>query len=124
MNKIYSDRYIISFLILVILNITLNSCYVFRETEIRSGDVIKIFKIEMIDGEIIDFKNTKLGYGFISGDKIVAIEKNGENKEILLSKIKKTYTEKFDIGNTFFLVIGIVGVFNLVLIGLFWIGVE
>jgi len=123
-NKIYSNQYVISSIILLFLNLTSNSCYSLRESGKIDDGVIKYYKIELINGEIIDFQNTKLGYGFKSGDKIVSISKYGEIIEIPLSEVKTKHTKKFDYGNTFFLGVGIAAGLFLILIGIIAIGME
>ena len=67
---------------------------------------VKIYKIEMLDGKIIEFENNEIGYAFRYKDKIVSIEKKGEIKTFQVSEIKKVYTEKFDYVKTFFVVVG------------------
>ena len=115
-TKLFINNYFISIVIFSILNITFIGCYSFREAEIVSDGTTKIYKVELNDGGTVDFQNTRFGYGFVTGDKIVSITENGTTKEVLLTKVRKIYTEKFDYGKTIFLGIGLVGLAFLTLI--------
>lgn len=123
-NRILLNKYFVAITILLILNISLSSCYSLRESGKVDEGVEKYYRVELKNGEIIDFENTRLGFGFRSGDKIVSISKNGNSLEIPLSEIKQNYIKKFDYGNAFFLGVGAVLGVGLILFGIIVIGMD
>ena len=78
------------------LNLIFNSCYSQREVTLENDQLIKIYKIELLNNEIIEFEHNQVGYAVLSGSKIIGKEKNGEDKIYQVSEVKKMYTEKFD----------------------------
>ncbi len=105
MSKFYCDRKFIISIIILFLNLMFYGCYSQREVTTEMEQPIKIYKIEMLDGKIIDFKNNESGFGLLSNDKIISKEKSGEEITYQVSEIKKMYTEKFDYMKTFFTVV-------------------
>ncbi len=100
---IYNRKIIISTLFLFV-NLIFNGCYSQREVTQEMVEPIKIYKIKMLDGKIIDFKNNLDGYALFLNKKITSKEKNGEENTYRVSEVKKMYTEKFDYMKTFFTV--------------------
>ena len=96
----YSRRFIISILFLF-FNLIFNGCYSQREVTTETEQPTKIYKIEMLDGKIIDFESNVIGYALLSNNKIVSKEKSGEENIYQVSEVKKMYTEKFDYVKTF-----------------------
>ncbi len=119
----YNRKFIVSML-LVFLNLVFNGCYSQREVASTNNQLTKIYKIEMLDGKIIDFKDNEVGYASLYKDKIVSVEKNGEINTYQVSKIKKLYTEKFDYVKTIFLGLGSVAALFVALLVVIVIGME
>ena len=105
---IFRNQYFIVFIILILINLTLNGCYSSVEITHPNDPTIKIYKIETKNGEIVDFKNTKWGYAVTVDSSIVSIKSNGEKEEFPTSNVKKYYTEKLDEFNTMALTLGCV----------------
>ncbi len=105
--KIFYNPYIAGFAIFLNLSILFESCSSLREVTNKNDENVKIYIIETNDGEIIDFRDTQLGYALMSNDEIISTEKNGEQKVYQVSQVKKIYTEKFNSVATLFLIGGI-----------------
>ncbi len=103
---IFRNQYFIVFIILILINITLNGCYSFNEITPAYSSNVKIYKIEKLNGEIVDFKNTKWGYAAIIDSNVVTIKSNGEKEEFPTNNVKKYYTEKLNVANTLLLSLG------------------
>ncbi len=106
MHSIFYKRTFVVPILLLFLNLIFYGCYSSREITLDIDSKIKIYKIEMVDGKKIDFKDNEVGYAFKYKDKIISIGKKGEIKAYQISEVKKIYTEKFDYVKTFFFVIG------------------
>ena len=104
--NIFYNRYLISSISLIFINLTFSGCYSLRETTIKNNNQIKIYKIETMNGDIVDFRNDKNGYALLYNNEIISIKVNGNQETFPISNIKKYYTEKFDIAKTIWLVIG------------------
>ena len=114
--NVFSKRYLIILILFVTLNTFISGCYSLRTFDRTDVTITKVYKIETLEGEIIDFRETELGYAVLSTTEIVGFDENGEQKLYPVSTIKKMYTEKFDFVFTFFSVVGIIGGIFLVLI--------
>lgn len=116
--NVFHSRYLVSSIILIFVNMTFYGCYSLRETTIENNNRIKIYKIETVDGNVIDFQNNKPGYAFLLDNNIVHIKSDGEKEIFSASNIKKYYAENFDFGKTFALVIGSAALVLVLAIGL------
>ena len=117
----YNRKFIISILFLF-LNLMFNSCYSQREVTLENDQPIKIYKIELLNNEIIEFEHNQVGYAVLSGSKIIGKEKNGENKIYQVSEVKKMYTEKFDYVKTFLTIAWSTAVLTVVFLALLFKG--
>ena len=119
---IFQNQYLVVSTILLFINLTLSGCYSLQEIKVDKNEAVKIYKIELLDGKIIDFKDNRFGYAVLSNDQVISENKIGEKETYLVQDVKKFYTEKFDIGNTIWLGIGTVTLTFAALIGLIAIG--
>jgi len=104
--KIFHNRYLVFSIIVIFVNTTFYGCYSLRETILENDKQIKLYKIETVDGNVIDFQDNKPGYALFLNNTIIRTKPNGEKEIIPISDVKKYYTEKFDFGKTFALVVG------------------
>jgi hypothetical protein len=105
---IFRNQYFIISVVLVFINLMINGCYSFSEITPNSGPSLKIYKIETLNGKIVEFKNSVLGYATIEDSSVVSIKANGEKEKFPLSNVKKYYTEKLDVFDTVALSLGCV----------------
>ncbi|NWF88497.1 MAG: hypothetical protein HXY50_03450 [Ignavibacteriaceae bacterium] len=101
-HKILNHSRILLVLLYITIIVLLSGCYSFRVADSSDPSTTKIYKIEKIDSEIIDFCETELGYALLSTEEVVCFLQNGEQKTYPRAKIKKMYTEKFDFAQTLF----------------------
>ncbi len=105
--KILFNKYLIISIGLMFINLLFNGCYSLREVNIENNEsTIKVYKIETLDGKVIDFQDSKLGYAVLSNNEVVSYKPNDEQEVFPMSNIKKYYTEKFDTVKTVLLVAG------------------
>jgi len=123
-NNIFNNRYLVFGITLLLFNFTLSGCYSLREATIEDDQSIKIYKLETVYGDTINFNKSKLGYATLSNDSVFFINTNGEQELYPMSNVKKYYTEKFDTGKTIWLVIGTAVTIVVVLIGLIFISMD
>lgn len=76
--KIFSSRHLIILILFVTLNTFIGGCYPLRLTDSSDPSTTKIYKIETTDGEIVDFRDTELGYALLSTAEVVCFLENGE----------------------------------------------
>ena len=101
------NRYLFLIGIFTVLTLFLNGCYSLRQFDRTDVTITKVYKIETIEGEIIDFRETELGYALLSTGEVVCFLENGEQKTYALSTIKKLYTENFNFLGTILTVAGV-----------------
>lgn len=118
------NRFLIVVVTLLFFNLALSSCYSLRETAIEDDQSIKIYKLETLNGDIIDFSKSKSGYATLINDYVVSMNINGEQESHPMSDVKKYYTEKIDTGKTIWLVIGSAAVAAAVFIGVIIISMD
>ena len=123
-NHIFNNRYLVAVITLLLFNLTLSGCYSLREATIEDDESIKIYKLETVDGDTLDFNKSKLGYATLRSDSVVFINANGEQELYPMSNVKKYYTENFDTGKTIWLVIGTAVTIVVVLFGLIIISMD
>jgi hypothetical protein len=123
-NHIFYNRYVIAVTALLFFNLTITGCYSLREVTIENNETIKIYKLETVSGDTINFDKTKLGYATLIDDNIVSVSSNGEQELYPMSNVKKYYTEKFDTGKTILLVVGSAVALVVVWIGLIFISMD
>ena len=121
-NFIFQNQYLIVSTILLFINLTFSGCYSIQEVKVDNNESVKIYKIELLDGKVIDFKDNRFGYAVLSNDQVISENKIGEKETYLVQDVEKFYTEKFDIGNTIWLGIGTVALTFVGLIALIAIG--
>ena len=96
-------------LVVILIGAVLNfsiGCYSVREIYINKNENVKISKIILKDGIVVDFTNDSLGYAYYSNDEILRIKSNGEQETYPLNNVSKIYTKKFDSGKTFWFLVG------------------
>ncbi|MDQ7816125.1 MAG: hypothetical protein RDU14_03815 [Melioribacteraceae bacterium] len=98
----YCRRYFIYLLILLFTNFMFNSCSSFKMIAPTNDMTIKIYRISTIDGKIIDFKNSELGYATIVNNELVYYKTNYVKEIISLTDIKFYYTKELDTTKTIF----------------------
>ena len=103
---IFHNRYFILSILLIFINLILSGCYSSEEITHPNDTTIKIYKIELRNGNIVDFKNTKWGYAAIIDSNVVTIKSNGEKEQFPMTNVKKYYTEKLDATDTILLLVG------------------
>jgi hypothetical protein len=123
-NHIFYNRYAIAVTALLFFNLTITGCYSLREVTIENNETIKIYKLETVSGDTINFDKTKLGYATLIDDNIVSVSSNGEQELYPMSNVKKYYTEKFDTGKTILLVVGSAVALVVVWIGLIFVSMD
>ena len=123
-NHIFYNRYVIAVTALLFFNLTITGCYSLREVTIENNETIKIYKLETVSGDTINFDKTKLGYATLIDDNIVSVSSNGEQELYPMSNVKKYYTEKFETGKTILLVVGSAVALVVVWIGLIFISMD
>ena len=123
-NHIFYNRYVIAVTALLFFNLTITGCYSLREVTFENNETIKIYKLETVSGDTINFDKTKLGYATLIDDNIVSVSSNGEQELYPMSNVKKYYTEKFETGKTILLVVGSAVALVVVWIGLIFISMD
>jgi hypothetical protein len=118
MYKIFNNPNFIYLFITIFINSLFVGCYTIQEVDLEKEEVIKIYKIETKEGEVIDLRETKLGFGYLYEDEIIVLQKDGKQVKYPLMEVKKIYTEKMDTLSTTFLAIVGGGVFIFSIIGL------
>ena len=118
MKIIFYSRTFIVCILLIFFNLIFYGCYSQREVAIENDQPAKIYKIEMLDGKLVDFRNNKDGFALLSNNKIISKKKSGEENTYQLSEVKKMYTEKFDYFLTFVCIIGSAAVLAMTILGL------
>lgn len=114
--KVLNHIYLFSALTFLAISTFISGCSSLRQFDRTDVTITKVYKIETLEGEIIDFRETELGYALLSTEEVVCFLENDEKKTYPLSTIKKMYTENFDLVFTIFSVAGIIGGIFLVLI--------
>ena len=112
-----SDRYIVSFSVIIFINLIFSGCYSIRETTLSDDEITKIYEIETLDNELIDFSDNKMGYAVLSNNEVISIKKNGDKELYQKKNIKKYYTKKFSTIKT----LGLITVSMLVLLPLAYV---
>jgi len=121
---VFYSRYFIGAIILLFNNFIFNGCYSIKETSIDNNNSIEIYKVETVDGDTIDFTQSKLGYATLMADSVVCIMKNGDKKAYPISDLKTYYTEKLDTEKTVWTVIGATAVVFVIFIGLIALSLD
>lgn len=103
----FNPSWLIVLVLISFVHFTLSGCYSLREVPADNNSSVKIYKVETTEGEVIDFRDTALGYAVFSHDEIVSFRSDGEALTISKSNIRRIYTSSFDTGKTVLLVVGI-----------------
>lgn len=112
-NILFSKFLIIS-ISLFFINLLFNGCYSLREVNIENNESTKIYEIETLDGNVIDFQDSKLGYAVLTDNEVISYKPDGTQKVFPMSNVRKYYTEKFNTEETVLLVAGCVAALSLI----------
>ena len=94
--KILFNKFSIISICLLFINLLFNGCYSLKEIKIENKESTKVYKIETLDGKVIDFQDSKLGYALLSDNEVISYKPDSGQEVYPMSNIKKYYTEKFD----------------------------
>lgn len=94
--------------------------------EVSQGEQLpqKVYKIEMLDGKIVDFSDSKQGYAYLNGKEIICVNKDSTDERYSTAYVKKYYTKKFDpLKSVGLVVLTVVGI-SLIFVTMFFIELD
>jgi len=101
--KILYNKYLIISIGLVFINLLFGGCYSLREVNIENNEsTIKVYKIETLDGKVIDFQNSKLGYAVLSDNEIIVINLMVKRKYFQCRMLKNIILKNMIPGKQFY----------------------